>query len=213
MSCQRSTPLVNQLHAGNAHACSYKFRAGGFSLIEVLVSIVILSFGLLGMVGMQAASLQSNREARLQSSAVVLARELAETIRGNKVEGIKATSNPYLGSFSSPIEAVSPSYCLNVATGTTPCTDTTDVADAQMTEWLARIDEELPGARVDICFDSAPFDSDGLPRWTCDNAGTVIVIKIGWTRGSTDRTKTGNDAFERATLPSVVFPVTAGSAV
>ncbi|HEY8905230.1 MAG TPA: prepilin-type N-terminal cleavage/methylation domain-containing protein, partial [Rhodoferax sp.] len=31
----------------------------GFSLIEVLVSIVVLSFGLLGMVGMQAASLHA----------------------------------------------------------------------------------------------------------------------------------------------------------
>lgn len=187
-------------------------RAYGFSLIEVLVSIVILSFGLLGMVGMQAASLQSNREARLQSSASVLARELAETIRGNKVEGIKQSSNPYLGSFSSPMAATTASYCLNVAT-TTPCTNTADIADAQMTEWLARVDAELPGARVDICFDSAPFDSGGLPRWACDNTGGVIVIKVGWTKGSTDRTKTGNAALERATIPSVVFPVTAGSAI
>lgn len=188
-------------------------RAQGFSLIEVLVSIVILSFGLLGMVGMQAASLQSNREARLQSSAVVLARELAETIRGNKVEGIKQTSNPYLGSFSSPMAATTPSYCLNVATGTTACTNTADIANAQVTEWLARVDAELPGARVDICFDSAPFDSNGLPRWACNNTGGVIVIKVGWTKGSTDRTKTGNAALERATIPSIVFPVTAGSAI
>ena len=41
----------------------------GFSLVEVLVAIVVLSFGLLGMVGMQAFSLQSNREARLQGQA------------------------------------------------------------------------------------------------------------------------------------------------
>src|ERR1035437_6960909 len=68
----------------------------GFSLIEVLVSIVVLSFGLLGMVGMQAAALQSNREARLQSAGVVLTRELADMIRGNKIEGVKPTgSNPY----------------------------------------------------------------------------------------------------------------------
>jgi type IV pilus assembly protein PilV len=188
-------------------------RADGFSLIEVLVSIVILSFGLLGMVGMQAASLQSNRDARLQSTAVVMARELAETIRGNRVEGVKQISNPYLGSFSSPMVATTASYCLNVATGTTACTDTADIANAQMTEWLTRLDSELPGARVDICFDSAPFDSNGLPRWACDDTGAVIVIKVGWTRGSTDRTKTGNDAFERATIPAVVFPVTAGSAI
>ena len=187
-------------------------RAAGFSLVEVLVSIVVLSFGLLGMVGMQAAALQSNREARVQSSAVVMARELAETIRGNKAEGIKPlATNPYFGSFSSPMTATTPSYCLNVATGTTACTNATDIANAQMTEWLTRVDAELPGARVDICFDSAPFDSSGLPRWTCDNTGGVVVIKIGWTKGSTNRSNSGNAALERAKIPSVVLPVTAGN--
>ena len=44
----------------------------GFSLVEVLVAIVILSFGMLGMVGMQAFALQSNRDARLQSQAASL---------------------------------------------------------------------------------------------------------------------------------------------
>jgi type IV pilus assembly protein PilV len=188
--------------------------ASGFSLVEVLVSIAVLSFGLLGMVGMQAASLRSNREARLQSSAVVLVRELAETIRGNKIEGVKPTANPYVGSFSSPMAATTASYCLSVASSTTACTNTTDIANAEMTEWLARVDADLPGSRVAICFDSAPFDSSGMPRWACDGAGGVMVIKMGWTRGSTDRTKSGNAALERTTdtasRPSIVLPVTSG---
>ena len=54
----------------------------GFSLIEILVSIVILSFGLLGIVGLQASSMKANREARLQSTGVKLAEEIAELIRG-----------------------------------------------------------------------------------------------------------------------------------
>ena len=190
-------------------------RAYGFSLVEVLVSIVVLSFGLLGMVGMQAAALQSNREARLQSSAVTLGREFAELMRGNKAIALLATSatNPYLGSFSTPLAATAPSYCLNVAAGTTACTDPTEIASAQMTEWLTRVDSELPGARVDTCFDSDPFDAGGLPRWTCTNTGGVVVVKIGWTRSATDRSQTGTAAFEKATVPSVIFSVTAGSAL
>ena len=69
-------------------------RHSGFSLVEVLISIVVLSFGLLGMVGMQAAALQSNREARLQSSAVLLARDMADMMRGNKTQALLATGNP-----------------------------------------------------------------------------------------------------------------------
>jgi len=199
-------------HAKKRRHCRHQ---GGFSLVEVLISIIVLSFGLLGMVGMQAAALQSNREARLQSSAVVLARELAEMMRGNKEIGISAT-NPYLGSFSTnPLVATTPSYCLNVATTTTPCADPTAIANAQMTEWLARVDAQLPGARVSVCFDSAPFDGSGLPQWGCNNAGAgaggIVVVKIGWTRGSTDRSRSGSAALERATAPSIVFPVTAGS--
>ena len=186
----------------------------GFSLIEVLISIIVLSFGLLGMVGMQTAALQANREARLQSSAAVLARELAEIIRGNKDIGILATGNPYLGSFdTSPLEASTPSYCLNVATSTTHCADRAAIANAEMTEWLARVNAQLPGARVSVCFDSAPYDASGLPQWACDSTGAsgVIVVKIGWTRGSTNRSTSGDSALERATVPSIVFPITPGS--
>ena len=195
------------------HITHPKRAASGFSLVEVLVSIVVLSFGLLGMVGMQAASLKANREARLQSSAMVLARELAEMVRSNNAIGIlTGSANPYLGIFnSSPLAAATPTYCLSM--GTTACADNTAIANAEMTEWLARVDAELPGARVDVCFDAAPFDTTtGLPQWPC-TAGTsgIVVVKIGWTRGSTDRSKSGADAFERARIPSIVFPVTAGN--
>ncbi len=185
--------------------------ARGFSLVEVLVSIVVLSFGLLGMVGMQAAALQANREARFQSVAVLLAREIAEMIRGNKDIGLLTSSNPYQGNFTSPLTPNTVSHCLEVA-ATSQCSDTTDVANAEMTDWLARVDLALPGARVSICSDTAPFDANGLPQWTC-TSGTdgVIVVKIGWTKGSTNRSQTGSSALERATTPSVVLPVTPGN--
>ena len=183
-------------------------------MVEVLVSVVVLSFGLLGMVGMQASALKSNREARLQSSGVVLARELAEMIRGNKAIGVlTGAANPYIGTFNTtPLVANTPRYCLNV--GSAVCADATRVADAQMTEWLARVDAELPGARVEVCYDSAPFNANGIPQWTCGTAaGGVITVKIGWTRGSTNRSATGALALDVATTPAVIFPITAGSAV
>ena len=65
---------------------------GGFTLVEVLVAIVILAFGMLGTVGMQAFAIQANRDARLQAQAVVFARELAEMMRGNKEIAVKTTA-------------------------------------------------------------------------------------------------------------------------
>lgn len=190
-----------------------RISSAGFSLLEVLISIIILSFGLLGMVGLQAAALQANRDARLQSTASSLARELAEMMRGNKDIGLLTASNPYLGDFTAPLTPTTASYCLNVATGTTACTNTAAIADAQMTEWLSRVNGELPGARIRVCVDSAPFNVSGIPQWNCTTAGTGVpmVIKIGWTRGSTDRSATGASALERATVPAIILPVTAGN--
>jgi type IV pilus assembly protein PilV len=182
-------------------------RHAGFSLIEVLIAIVVLSFGLLGMVGLQAASLQANRDARLQSAAIVLAREFAEMMRGNKDVALLGTGNPYIGDFSTPLVPATPNYCL--AVGST-CATAAATAQAQLTEWLARVDAELPGARVSICHDSAPYGATGLPTWTCTSGATtdVVVVKIGWTRASTRR---GDTALDQAGAPSVVLPVTAGS--
>lgn len=184
-------------------------RQTGFSLVEVLVAIVVLSFGLLGMVGLQAASLQANRDARLQSTAVVLARELAEMMRGNKDQALLATGNPYLiGDLSHPLAPPTASYCL--AIGQNCGTDKAAVAQAELTDWLARVDDALPGARISICRDSAPFGSDGTAVWTCTSTSNSdpILVKIGWSRPST---KTGTAAVVQADQPSVVLPVTPGS--
>lgn len=190
-------------------------RSRGFSLLEVLISMIILSFGLLGMVGLQAAALQANRQARIQATAGSLAHELAEMMRGNKDVGLlTAADNPYLGQYS-PSDALpsSPSYCLNVDASATPCSSATDIAKAQMTEWLTRVRAELPNAYVKICVDSAPFDANGSPRSGCDatGAGATTVIKIGWSRASTDRSATGANAIEQGTVPSLILPVTPGN--
>jgi type IV pilus assembly protein PilV len=182
-------------------------KTSGFTLLEVLVSIVVLSFGLLGMVGLQAASLQANRDARLQSTAVVLARELAEMMRGNKDQALLATNNPYLtAELTSPLVAPTASYCLSVGQN---CASTTAVAQAELTDWLARLDDALPGAHVRICRDSAPYGSDGRAVWACTSTDTTdpILVKIGWSRPST---KTGTTV-DQAAQPSIVLPVTPGS--
>ena len=179
-------------------------------MLEVLISIVVLSIGMLGMVGLQASSLQANRESRLQAAGVALARELGESIRSNPEAASSATNNPYLLDSSAPLAATTPSYCLSV--GST-CANSTDIANAQLTEWLARVDEEFPTARVKVCFDATPYDSAGQPEWECDpvNASGTLVIKIGWTRAAFSRgaTAAGKAAptADRASAPSVVLPL------
>ena len=55
----------------------------GFSLLEVLISVVILSIGLLGMAGIQLKGLSSNNSANIRTQATLLANDLAERMHAN----------------------------------------------------------------------------------------------------------------------------------
>lgn len=64
---------------------SQKYRCGGFTLIEVLISLVVVSAGLLGVVALQVRTLQSNYDALLRSHASVLAADIADRMRVNRI--------------------------------------------------------------------------------------------------------------------------------
>ncbi len=191
----------------------------GFTLIEIMVSLVVLSFGLLGMVGIQALALKSNADAKLQSSAVRLGRELGDMMRGNKEIALKATlaDSPYLIDRDFSVTTTNPvntEPCFS--DGSALCTTPLKVAQWEIADWAARVNTEFPGARVKVCFDKDPYDSDGLPRWACNGTNDdSLAIKIGWIRESTNKTRssTGDNgaAFELATRPSVIYNVTPGS--
>lgn len=55
----------------------------GFTLIEILVAMVVLSLGLLGLAGLQAVSLSNNQTAYYRSIATQQAYDMADRIRAN----------------------------------------------------------------------------------------------------------------------------------
>jgi type IV pilus assembly protein PilV len=208
-----SEQMATMQQQGNG-TLSRKNGAHGFTLIEVLVAVVVLSLGILGMVGMQAAALKSNKEARFQSLGVQYAREFADMVRGNSQVGALQTSNPYIGQFqtgsgaTTSLATANPSYCLSPYR-TAACADNSEVARAELTDVLTRAANDLPGARIDTCFDSAPYDANGKPQWTCTAptaaAPGLFTIKVGWTRSVLDKSATGDAAYDRATTPAVVI--------
>jgi type IV pilus assembly protein PilV len=195
----------------------------GFTLLEILVAIVVLSFGLLGMVGIQAMALKSNSDAKQQSVAVQLGVELSEMMRGNKgiAVGLTPSANPYLiEDFPAKQSIPTPTEYCDRGTG---CTTALNVAQWEIADWLTRVNDTFPGVRVQVCYDDEPYDSGGLPQFGCKGAAAAdkpISIKIGWTRQSTntdrspDASGTVRDAFVVETKrPSVIYLVTPGSSV
>jgi type IV pilus assembly protein PilV len=57
--------------------------SAGFTLIEVMVTVLVLSLGLLGLAAMQINALKNSHQAHLRNQAAALAYEIAERIRSN----------------------------------------------------------------------------------------------------------------------------------
>ena len=69
--------------AGHAVAGSRQMR--GVSLIEVLVSVVILGVGLLGIAAMQSVALRSGQSSLESSQAVMQTMSITESMRANRL--------------------------------------------------------------------------------------------------------------------------------
>lgn len=68
----------------------------GFSLLEVMIAAVVLSFGLLGLVAMQAQSKFSGYEARQRTIASWLANDMVERIKVNRAIWELQASNTWI---------------------------------------------------------------------------------------------------------------------
>lgn len=158
-----------------------KSRASGFSLLEVLISMLILAFGVMAMGGLQLASMKSAQSATSFSTAATLARDYTEMMRSNTtVSNSTATSapnNPYLfDSGSTSTYTVTPA----VNCKTTVCT-ASNISVLHVADWAERVAAQLPAGRAVVCRDPAPRNADGSYRWDCGaNDATAITIKIGW---------------------------------
>jgi type IV pilus assembly protein PilV len=72
-------------------------RQEGFSLVEVLVSVVIMSVGILGIAGLQMLSLQQNRSSLFRADALLLGGDILDRMRANPLQnyaGLGFTDEP-----------------------------------------------------------------------------------------------------------------------
>lgn len=62
-------------------------RVSGFTLIEVLIALIIMSVGMLGIAGLYVHSLQAGSTSLFRHNAVTLAGDIADRIRANPRAG------------------------------------------------------------------------------------------------------------------------------
>lgn len=59
------------------------YRQHGYSLLEILISLVILAIGLLGLSALQTTAMRFNHDSHLRSIAATQANAMADRIRAN----------------------------------------------------------------------------------------------------------------------------------
>lgn len=121
-------------------------RQRGAGLIEALIAVLVLSIGLLGMVGMQTASLKFEQTGWVRSALSTNISSFADRVRAN------ASASETAYTFSSPyateraaIEAsatyLDPAKDCNSAT----CTEA-ELAAYDLSVWRRELNQQLPGA-------------------------------------------------------------------
>lgn len=135
-----------------------KLNQNGFSLVEVLISIFVLSVGALGAAAMQLSALRTTQQSAFHTIAFQLATEMADRMRANQYQMKQDDDqNPFLKlNFKSEIEPVVPdTFCFAVMAN---C-QAVDLAKFDIYEWEKRIKKLLPNGRALICRDSKPWNS------------------------------------------------------
>lgn len=162
---------------------------GGFSLLEILVSIVVISLGLLGLAGLQASSLRNNQTAYLRTLASQHAYDMADRMRAN-LTGVTAGNYNDLNGDIDVIWSTKPD--LKPACLEANCTEAA-LATEDYRQWRASLDRSMPGGGGEVC--QVETDTPDL-TYPCENtcrdnydADFPFVIQVTWT----EKNETGSD--------------------
>jgi type IV pilus assembly protein PilV len=78
---------------------SVRLRRGqsGTTLLEVLITVVLVSVGLLGLAGLQLATVQNTNSAGERFEATTLAQDILERMRANRIQALGGQYNLDMG--------------------------------------------------------------------------------------------------------------------
>lgn len=121
----------------------------GFTLLEVLIALVVLSIGLLGVSKIQALGLRASTDSNLRTEATFMANDMIERMRANRPS---ADSGYYAGIGYGAIDCTKPpaKICSAGTAGAANDCTTTEMADEDAHDWYCQVTASLPNAAVAV---------------------------------------------------------------
>jgi type IV pilus assembly protein PilV len=135
-----------------------RLRQAGFTLLEVLIALLVLSIGLLGLAALQTTGLRSNQMASMRTLATQFTYDITDRMRSN------------------PAGVDTGDYV--IARSDDPASAPATIAETDLAEWRDNITQRLPNGTSDITL----CDSSTTP--SCDE--TTYVVTVYWNESRRD---------------------------
>jgi type IV pilus assembly protein PilV len=144
-------------------------RQQGFSMIEVLVTLVIIATALLGTAGLQAHALKTSKGSEFRNQAIFLSGDIVERMEANKAEAV-------LGAYVVAANLAGATNPASTACDTGSCTGAA-LAAYDLANWQAAV-AALPTGSGSITLDTA-----GNPA--------TYTIQVSWVDRATSQNSAG----------------------
>ncbi len=145
----------------------------GFSLIEVLVALAVLSVGLLGLAALQTTGLKFNHQSYERTQAVLQAYDIIDRMRANKSDSGGAINSTYDNVALGATLGTTTSDC-----SSTICTGT-QLAQYDIRKWNITNAALLAEGKGAICKGSFTDDANGYPAG-CTESGSIYRVAVAW---------------------------------
>lgn len=119
---------------------------GGFSMIEVLVTMIVIAIALLGSAGLQAYALKTNLGGQYRNQAAFLVSDIVDRMEANKTAVLN-------GNYALAAGAAAPT-ALSTACQNALCSDA-QLAQYDVTNWQFNVSQNLPQGTASIVANGA----------------------------------------------------------
>ena len=155
----------------NAH--SHQTPNAGFTLVEVLVAMLVISIGLLVLATLQLNSLRNNASAMERSQATMYAYDIIDRMRANKDAAVAGNYTTSLG--TAPGNKTCTSSACNAA----------DLASYDVALWKCSIGKWNDNANCTAIGITGPLpDGDGSVSLN----GTTVTVTVQWSEKRSEST-------------------------
>ncbi|MBF0108253.1 MAG: type IV pilus modification protein PilV [Magnetococcales bacterium] len=132
-------------------------KNSGFSLLEIMITLVILSIGLLGLARLQLGAIKQVYSSHLRSQALFLSRDILERMRANRTLALN-------GAYAAQLDVAVTSVLDCAAVSCTPA----QMVTYDLAQWKDDLAQLLPSGDGEI----VAIDSGGLEN--------LFVINVRW---------------------------------